>query len=323
MSTQVSVGTQLTTVGVDEVIGEVGNAKTPRRRSIQARRPSSKRVVTRTALNIAALVVFVLSVFPVYWMINMSFTPNNKIVSRTPSWFPLDFTTSNYVTAWSREAAPGQTDFSHALGTTVTVTAGVLVATLLFAFLASVAVARFRFKGRRTFIVAILIVQMIPGEAMMFTIYGMIDDWRLMNTLLGLGIVYTAAVIPFTIWTLRGFVAGVPADLEEAAMIDGCTKSQAFWKVTFPLLAPGLVATGIFAFIQAWNEFTMALLFMKGYNLTLMPWLNAFQSSSVGGAVNWGAVMAGSTMIAIPVVIFFLIVQGRMSGGLVAGAVKG
>ena len=164
---------------------------------------------------------------------------------------------------------------------------------------------------------------MIPGEAMMFTIYGIIDDWHLMNTLLGLGIVYTAAVIPFTIWTLRGFVAGVPADLEEAAMIDGCTKSQAFWKVTFPLLAPGLVATGIFAFIQSWNEFTMALLMMKGYNLTLMPWLNAFQSSSVGGAVNWGAVMAGSTLIALPVVIFFLIVQGRMTGGLVAGAVKG
>ena len=163
-----------------------------------------------------------------------------------------------------------------------------LVATLLFAFLASIAVARFHFKGRRAFIVSVLIVQMIPGEAMMFTIYGMIDDWRLINTLLGLGIVYLASVIPFTIWTLRGFVAGVPADLEEAAMIDGCTKSQAFWKVTFPLLAPGLVATGIFAFIQSWNEFTMALLLMKGYNLTLPTWLNAFQSSSVVGLGQLG-----------------------------------
>jgi N,N'-diacetylchitobiose transport system permease protein len=323
VSTQISVGNQLSTIGVDDVIGQVGDAKRPRRRSMEARRPSSRKVTTRVLLNIAAGIVFILSVFPVYWMVNMSFTPNAKIISRTPSWFPTDFTAGNYATAWSREAAPGQTDFSHALATTLTVTAGVLVATLLFAFLASVAVARFHFKGRRGFIVAVLVVQMIPGEAMMFTIYGMIDDWHLMNTLLGLGIVYTAAVIPFTIWTLRGFVSGVPADLEEAAMIDGCTKSQAFWKVTFPLLAPGLVSTGIFAFIQAWNEFTMALLFMKGYNLTLMPWLNAFQSSSVGGAVNWGAVMAGSTMIAVPVVIFFLIVQGRMSGGLVSGAVKG
>lgn len=323
MSTQINAGVQLGTIGVEEVLGEGGEANAPRRGSLRARRPSRRRVLTRILLNVAAAVVFALSVFPVYWMINLSFTPNNRIISRDPSFLPLDFTLGNYITAWNREAAPGQTDFPHALGASVTVTAGVLVVTLLFAFLASVAVARFRFRGRRAFIVAVLVVQMIPGEAMMFTIYGMIDDWRLMNTLLGLGIVYVATVIPFTIWTLRGFVSGVPADLEEAAMIDGCTKSQAFWRVTFPLLAPGLVATGIFAFIQAWNEFTMALLLMKGYNLTLMPWLNAFQSSSVGGQVNWGAVMAGSTLIAIPVVIFFLIVQGRMTGGLVAGAVKG
>ncbi len=322
MSTQVTPATQLGTIGIDDEPRVRPRGTRPPRLE-GARRPSPRKVVTRTLLNIAAAVVFVMSVFPVYWMVNMSFTPTNEIISRDPSFVPLDFTLENYITAWTREAAPGQTDFPHALGTTVTVTVGVLIVTLLFAFLASVAVARFRFGGKRGFIVAVLVVQMIPGEAMMFTIYGMIDDWHLMNTLLGLGIVYTAAVIPFTIWTLRGFVAGVPADLEEAAMIDGCTKSQAFWKVTFPLLAPGLVATGIFAFIQSWNEFTMALLMMKGYNLTLMPWLNAFQSSSVGGAVNWGAVMAGSTLIALPVVIFFLIVQGRMTGGLVAGAVKG
>ena len=116
-------------------------------------------------------------------------------------------------------------------------------------------------------------------------------------------------------------VAGVPVDLEEAAMIDGCTRSQAFWKVTFPLLAPGLVATGVFAFIQSWNEFTMALLLLRGQNLTLPPWLLSFQSATE--ATNWGAVMAASTLISIPVVVFFLIVQGRMSGGLVSGAVKG
>lgn len=323
MSTQITPSTQLGTMGVDDVLGDVGNAKKPKRRSIEARRPSAKRVATRTLLNIAAAIVVFCSVFPVYWMVNMSFTPNNQIVSRTPSFLPFDATIGNYLTAWNREAAPGQTDFPHALSSSLTVTLGVVFATLLFAFLASVAVARFRFRGRRAFIVGVLVVQMIPGEAMMYTVYGMIDDWHLMNTLLALGIVSTASVIAFTIWTLRGFVAGVPADLEEAAMIDGCTKSQAFWKVTFPLLAPGLVATGIFAFIQAWNEFTMALLLLKGYNLTLMPWLNAFQSSSVGGQVNWGAVMAGSTLIALPVVIFFLIVQGRMTGGLVSGAVKG
>ncbi|KAA9111333.1 carbohydrate ABC transporter permease [Microbacterium rhizomatis] len=321
MSTQVGVSAQLGTVGVDEILEDGGVPRTPQKRSLEARRPSSRRILSRTALNIAAFVVFICSVFPVYWMVNMSFTRGQSIISRNPSLVPLDFTFANYITAWTREAAPGQTDFPHALLTSTIVTVGVLIVTLVLAFLASVAVARFHFRGRRGFIVSVLIIQMIPGEAMMFTIYGMIDDWRLMNTLMGLGIVYLAAVIPFTIWTLRGFVAGVPAELEEAAMIDGCTKSQAFWRVTFPLLAPGLVATGVFAFIQCWNEFVMALLLMKGYNLTLPTWLNSFQSATE--ATNWGAVMAASTLISIPVVIFFLIVQGRMSGGLVAGAVKG
>jgi N,N'-diacetylchitobiose transport system permease protein len=321
VSTQVNAATQLGTIGVDEILEDGGVPRAPRPRSIEARRPFSRRVIVRTALNIAALVVFVCSVFPVYWMVNMSFTRGQSIISRNPSMIPLDFTFANYITAWTREAAPGQTDFPHALLTSTIVTVSVLIVTLLFAFLASIAVARFHFKGRGAFIVSVLVIQMIPAEAMMFTIYGMIDDWRLINTLVGLGIVYLATVIPFTIWTLRGFVAGVPADLEEAAMIDGCTKSQAFWKVTFPLLAPGLVATGIFAFIQSWNEFTMALLLMKGYNLTLPTWLNSFQSATE--ATNWGAVMAGATLISIPVVIFFLIVQGRMTGGLVAGAVKG
>lgn len=290
-------------------------------RTVASRKAAPRKVFTRTGLNILAVIIFLCSVFPVYWMVNMSFTPANKILSRTPSLFPGEFTTRNYVTAWTREAAPGQTDFPNALMTTMMITFGVLVATLVIAFAASVALARFRFKGRKTFIVSILIIQMIPGAAMMFTIFGMIDDWRLLNTMLGLGVVYLAAVLPFTIWTLRGFVAGIPIELEEAAMIDGCTRPQAFWKVTFPLLAPGLVSTGIFAFIQSWNEFVMALLIMKGQNLTLVPWLYSFQSATQ--ATNWGAVMAASTLISLPVVIFFLFVQGRMTGGLVSGAVKG
>ena len=189
MSTQINASTQLGTIGVEEVLGEGGEPNAPRKRSIESRRPSGKRIATRTFLNIAAIIVFFCSVFPVYWMINMSLTPANKIISRSPSLVPLELTWQNYITAWTREAAPGQTDFPHALMTSTIVTVGVLIATLLFAFLASVAVARFHFKGRRGFIVSVLIIQMIPGEAMMFTIYGMIDDWRLMNTMLGIGIV--------------------------------------------------------------------------------------------------------------------------------------
>lgn len=309
MTTQISPAVQL---------AETPGRMTPR--TMKPRRARRSRA-PRALINTVAILVFLCSVFPVYWMVNMSFTPSNQIISRNPSFFPLEFTFKNYVTAWTREAAPGQTDFPHALASSLIVALSVVVVCGIFAFLASIALARFAFRGRYVFIVSVLVVQMVPGEAMMYTIYNMVDDWRLMNTLIGLFIVHLASVVPFTIWTLRGFVAGVPADLEEAAQIDGCTKAQAFWKVTFPLLAPGLVSTGIFAFIQSWNEFLMALLFLKGYNLTLPPWLNSFQSATE--ATNWGAVMAGSTLIALPVVIFFLFVQGRMTGGLVSGAVKG
>jgi N,N'-diacetylchitobiose transport system permease protein len=150
----------------------------------------------------------------------------------------------------------------------------------------------------------------------------MLEGMHLLNTVGGLTLVYVASVLPFTIWTLRGFVAGVPYELEEAAMIDGCTRTQAFWRVTFPLLAPGLVATGVFAFIQAWNEFLLALVVMSRPEMMTLPvWLRTFQQATQ--TTNWAAIMAGSTLMAIPVIIFFLVVQGRMTSGLVAGAVKG
>jgi N,N'-diacetylchitobiose transport system permease protein len=283
-------------------------------------REGQRKKTANVVYSIIAVVVFLFSVFPVYWMINTSFLPTNMIRSTDLKFFPgSSFTLQNYETAmFNQERAP----FIPALGNSVLVTFFVLVISMVLAFLASLAVTRFNFKGRKAFIIAILAVQMIPGEAMMISIFRIIDGWQLLNTIVGLGIVYLSGVLPFTIWTLRGFVSGVPAELEEAAMIDGCSRSKAFWKITFPLLAPGLVATGVFAFIQAWNEFVMALIIMtRPESMTLPLWLRTFQQATQ--ATNWGGLMAGAVLIAIPVVVFFLIVQGRMTGGLVSGAVKG
>jgi N,N'-diacetylchitobiose transport system permease protein len=130
--------------------------------------------------------------------------------------------------------------------------------------------------------------------------------------------------VPFTIWMLRGFVAGIPAELEEAAMVDGLSRSQAFMRITFPLLAPGLVASGVFAFLQAWNEFTVALVLLPSEQMHTLPlWLRGFIQASATRETDWGQVMAASTLVAVPVIVFFLIVQGRMTSGLVSGAVKG
>jgi N,N'-diacetylchitobiose transport system permease protein len=193
---------------------------------------------------------------------------------------------------------------------------------LLFAFLAAVAVSRFRFRGRTSFILVMLVVQMIPAEGLFISQYKMLDGLSLTNSVFGLTTLYVAAVLPFTIWTLRGFVSNLPVDLEEAAMVDGCSRVGAFFRITFPLLAPGLVATGVFGFIQAWNEFTLALVVMtRDDKKTLPVWLSTFSDANRG--TDWGAVMAGSTLISIPVILFFLMVQGRMVSGLTAGAVKG
>ena len=275
-----------------------------------------RHVARRVLLNAAAVVVIVASLFPVYWMVNTSLLPASAVRSETPHWWPDEFTLRNY------ERALGDQGLITALLNSVTVTAITLVAALVFAFLAAVAVSRYRFRSRTAFILAILIIQMIPAEAMIISVFRVLDGWYLLNTIIGLSFVYIALVLPFTIWTLRGFVAGVPVDLEEAAMIDGCSRAGAFWRITFPLLAPGLIATGVFAFIQAWNEFVFALVIMtRQESLTLPIWLRAFVQ--VTKATDWSVVMAASTIMAVPVIVLFLIVQHRMTSGMVAGAVKG
>jgi N,N'-diacetylchitobiose transport system permease protein len=269
----------------------------------------------RLALNLAGVVVVLVFAFPVYWMVNTSFLRGSDLRGLDPTFLPLDGTLDNYREVFAR-------DFFPALRMSLVVTVATVVCALLLALLAAVAVSRFRFRGRTMFIIVVLIVQMIPPEAMVISLFKVLDGWQLVNTAAGLILVYLIFVLPFTIWVLRGFVAGVPLELEEAAMVDGCGRLRAFLTITFPLMAPGLVATGVFAFIQAWNEFIFALVLMnRGGSQTLPVWLQAFNEGAKG--TDWGGVMAGSTLMAIPVIVFFLFVQGRMTEGLTAGAVKG
>lgn len=164
---------------------------------------------------------------------------------------------------------------------------------------------------------------MLSAEGMFIAQYKLMSSIGLLNSVIGVSIIYIAAVVPFTIWMLRGFIAGVPADLEEAAMLDGLSRTQASLRITFPLLAPGLIASGFYAFLQAWNEFTVALVLLDADNRTLPLWLRGFIQQSANRAIDWGEVMAASTLVAVPVIIFFIFVQGRMTSGLVSGAVKG
>ena len=276
----------------------------------------NRKRVRRRLYGVVAVVLAVIWAFPVYWMINSSFLPGNKIRNPEPTFIPLGGTLANFGRVFDNG------NFLASLRISLTITALTVVVTLLFAFLAALAVSRFRFTGRKGFILTILFVQMIPAEGLFISQFKMLDGWNLLNSVVGLTLLYVAAVVPFTVWLLRGFVNGVPVELEEAAMVDGCSRTKAFFRVTFPLLAPGLVASGIFAFMQAWNEFTLALVVMtRPENQPLTVWLKSFTEAN--RATDWGGIMAGSTLLAIPVVLFFLVVQHRMTSGLVSGAVKG
>lgn len=256
--------------------------------------------------------------FPVYWMINSSFQSSATIARLTPTFTPFGGSTTNYAQVLTNSG------FTGALRMSLVVTGIALVVCIVVAFLGALAISRFRFRGRKALVLAVILVQMLPAEAMFIAQYKMISGINLLNTIAGVSIIYIAAVVPFTMWMLRGFVAGVPADLEEAAMIDGCSRFGAFMRITFPLLAPGLVASGVFAFLQVWNEFALAsILLTSGDSQTLPLWLRNFAQPSALGMIEWGQVMAASTLVAVPVIIFFLIVQSRMTKGLVGGAVKG
>ncbi|HEY3339214.1 MAG TPA: carbohydrate ABC transporter permease [Propionicimonas sp.] len=272
----------------------------------------------RIIASTVAILVSLAWVFPVYWMLNSSLLPNAVLTSTSPRFLPFGGSLANF------SAVVEQGTFWPALGMSVAITLTTVAFCLLFAFLSALAISRFRFRGRASFVLAVLFIQMLPAEGLFIAQYKLMSSLNLLNSVIGVAILYVAAVVPFTIWMLRGFVAGVPIELEEAAMVDGLSRTQAFFRITFPLLAPGLVASGVYAFLQAWNEFTVALVILQKEEYRTLPlWLRGFVQASANRATDWGQVMAASTLVAVPVIIFFLIVQGRLTSGLVAGAVKG
>jgi N,N'-diacetylchitobiose transport system permease protein len=287
----------------------------PAVRVMERRRSGRGRLFRGIGWNALGLLVFVVMVFPVYWMIATAFKPGREIQDYTPHWFPVPATLHNFTNAIHRPFF--WTDVKNSL----IIVSCVVILSLAVAFLAALALSRFKFRGRAAFIVLIISVQMIPLTALIIPLYITLSRVHQVNTLSGVVVMYLTFVLPFTVWTLRGFMLGVPRELEEAAMVDGATRFGAFMRVMFPLVAPGLVATSIFAFIQAWNEFIIAYVFLHdAEKQTLTVWLASFTNLH---GTDWGPLMAGATLTALPVVVFFVLIQRKIMFGLTAGAVRG
>jgi N,N'-diacetylchitobiose transport system permease protein len=266
--------------------------------------------------NVLGLLLFVVLVFPVFWMLSTALKSNAQIYGFTPTWFPRHPTLSHFSDAVHRPYF-----WTDAKNSVIVVIATVFIA-LALSFFAAVALAKYRFSGHKLFIVLVIGIQMLPQAGLIIPLYKLLANHGQVDKLTGVIVVYLTFALPFCIWTLRGFLLGIPRDLEEAAMVDGSSRVGAFVRILLPLVVPGLVATSVFAFITSWNEYIFASTILStGNKQTITVWL----ANLYGGNrfVDWGEIMAASTLIAIPVVIFFLLVQRRIAFGLTAGAVRG
>lgn len=276
---------------------------------------SVRRVRRRARLGVgrvtALLALWLFTLFPVGWMLMTAVNP----AAGGGNAVPTGVTLANF------RFVLDDGHFGRYLLNSTLVAAGTVLASGVLALLAAVAVSRFRFRFRTSVLVLVLVVQMVPLEALVIPLFIQARNLQLLNSLYGLVVVYVAFSLPFAIWTLRGFVAAIPVDIEEAAYVDGASWSRMFFTILLPLVAPGLVATSVFSFITAWNEFVFALTFLNDDGkYTVAVGLRSFFGLH---STNWGAVMAGSTLITIPVMLFFVLVQRRLTAGLVAGASKG
>ncbi|RZS43554.1 carbohydrate ABC transporter membrane protein 2 (CUT1 family) [Herbihabitans rhizosphaerae] len=271
--------------------------------------------------DVLCVVAAILVALPLYWMVLSALKPAGEIQSADPRPWTFAPTLDSFRRVLDVQGF-GQYFLNSAL-----VAVLVVGGSILLSFLSAVALTRFRFRGRTVLLVMLLVAQMVPVEALTIPLFFMVRSVGDVAPAFGLNelgplvLVNLAFSLPFAIWMLRGFVAAVPADLEEAAALDGASRFQFTWRVLFPLVAPGLVATSVLSFIHSWNDFLFArtLIYSSTENRTLPQALLVFYKPD---EQDWGAIMAGSTLMTIPVLIFFVLVQRHLVSGL-AGAVKG
>jgi N,N'-diacetylchitobiose transport system permease protein len=274
-----------------------------------------RRRAGRIGVNLLGVFVIAVMVFPVYWMVSTAFKKPYDILNFTPEFIPSPATLSNFENALNRP------NFWSSVLNSLIVVIAVTAMSMVLAFLAALALAKFRFRGRAAFVIVIIGVQMVPLNALIIPLYILLSRAHQVDKLSGVVITYLTFVLPFCVWTLRGFLLGVPRELEEAAMVDGSTRFGAFVRILLPLVAPGLVATSIFAFIQVWNEFILAYVLLQSQDKQTLPvWLASFTTLR---GTEWGPLMAAASLTALPVVIFFVIIHRRIAFGLTAGAVRG
>jgi len=270
----------------------------------------------RIVIHIVLILACIVSVFPVLRVLAVSLRPGDRLMSTDLAIIPPDATLESYRIILFDKPFLGWVWNSLAITIATALIGVILAATAAYAF------SRWKFPGRSVGLVFLLATQMIPASMLMIPIYILAIKLGMVGTYKGLVIAYCVTSIPFSVWILKGYFDTIPADLEEAARIDGCSQLQAFWRVLLPLSTPALAITFLFNFMSAWNEYLLARV-MLGSSESLMTWPLGLQRLQGQYATQWGQFSAGSILVMIPVVILFLYSSKYLISGLTLGGVKG
>lgn len=274
----------------------------------------TRRALNRTILYVIIILVTCIICFPLFWMLISSIKPFAEIFSSPPKVFPRNVTLGHYVELFS-------TDFPMFFKNSVVVATGTTLLVIVLGVAGGYSITRFRYHGRNLISKSILLLYMFPAILLMIPIIIMMVKIHLTNSYLGLILTYTTFALPYSLWLLAAFFETIPQELEQAAMIDGAGRLQAFYNVTLPVAVPGIIATSIFTFLLCWNEYLFALVINPGREWKTLPvGVGTFQEVT---AINWGLMMAAGVGITIPVLVLFIFVQRRLITGFGAGAVKG
>ena len=261
------------------------------------------------------VILAVLVLFPFYWMTITSFKNEDQMRSLVSMFWPRPLVTENY------EQLLGKTDFVAWYRNSATVAISSTLLATAVGTIGAYALARLRFFGRGFMASATIITYLVPPSILFIPLYAQMRNLGLANSLAGLIAAYPSFTVPFVTWLLMGYFESIPEELEEAAMIDGATRFGAFWRVVLPLSAPGVLAAGLYAFTQAWNEFLYALVFITDGRLRTLP--VGLASFITGDVYGWGYLMAGAVLTTLPVIAAYIYLQKYMVEGLTAGGVKG
>jgi trehalose/maltose transport system permease protein len=300
----------------------------PASRAVRLRRSPLGRVVMKLPFWLLILAIAVYALFPFYWALRSAFTPNADLFSTPVQYFPSHPTWSHFDDALSSDF------FRRALLNSTIVAGSVTLLSLAIGSVAAYALGRFRFRGKSFVLYLMLSMTIFPQIAILGALYTMfsgfhivwfIDFPKLYDSPWALIVSYMIFTLPFTVWVLTSFMRALPGDLEEAAYVDGATPLQVFWKVLLPLIAPGLVTTGLLAFIAAWNEYLYAISFIQSPSHYTVPVAITQFVGKSGNAFQtpWGTLMAATIIVTLPLIAATLILQRRILAGLTAGAVKG